>query len=437
MKVILGAALLLLALTLARTPAEAKVYIDINSPGSHVVPIAVPEFRLVGPAPRGVGAEGADILGADLLYSGLFSLVPRTAYLDPAVQEGLTSPNIDFRRWNLFGAHLLVTGGVSSKQNQLRLELRLFDVLEGKMIIGRAYNGRRDQVREMMHRFASEIVRAIAGVEPVFDTRIAFVSDASGHKEVYTMDFDGYGAAPLTHIKSIALSPSWRTDGSEITFISYRSGRPELYCAGAGGNHLRLFHGSSGLSMSPCWSPDGKTVAAALSFGGNTDICLLDVSGNVLRRLTENVATDIEPSWSPDGKQLVFCSSRGGSPQIYTIDVASGEVRRLTFSGSYNSSPAWSPRGNRIAFTGRTDGHFHIFTMTPDGGDVRQLTSGSGSNESPSWSPDGLLLTFSSTREGKPRIYVMNADGSNQRAIGSASGRQTEPAWSGRLNASN
>lgn len=424
-------ALLAALLVLVTLPAGAKVYIDIAQPGSQRVPVAVPEFRLLGPAPP-IGTELADLLSADLTYTGFFQVLPRSAYLEPASTESLTSDAIDFRRWNLIGSHLLVTGGMSTKEGQLRLELRLFDVLEGKMLVGKAYVGSREQARQMVRRFAGEIVRCITGLEPIFDTRLAFVSDARGHKEVYVMDFDGYNVTPLTNMGAITLSPAWSPGGTQVSFVSYRSGKPNLYSIATQSKSFHRIHGGS-LCMSPAWSPDGKTVAAALSFEGNTDLCLLDPQGKLLKRLTNDGAIDIEPTWSPDGKRLAFVSSRGGTPQVYVMEVASGEVKRLTFSGSYNTSPVWSPRGDRIAFAGRIDGSFEVFTMTPDGGDVQQLTSGAGSNESPSWSPDGMMLTFSSTRLGGSRIFVMNADGRNQRPIGPAKGHQSEPAWSGRL----
>lgn len=423
--------LLAFCLLLAVPQAEAKVYIDIAQPGSHRVPVAIPELRLLGPAPP-IGEELADSLSADLTYTGFFQVLPRTAYLEPASAEGVTSDTIDFRRWNLIGSHLLVTGGMSTQNGKLRLEMRLFDVLEGRMLVGKAYVGEREQAKQMVRRFAGEIVRLITGLEPIFDTRLAFVSDARGHKEIYVMDFDGSNVTPLTSMGAITMSPSWSPDGKHVSFVSYKPGKPNIFAIDTASRQARLLHGGN-LCMSPAWSPDGSTLAVAVSFGGNTDLCLLDRQGKLLRRLTDNRTINIEPAWSPDGRRLAFVSSRGGTPQIYIMEVASGEVRRLTFSGSYNTSPAWSPRGDRIAFAGRVNGGFEIFTITPEGGDVQQLTSGPGNNESPTWSPDGMMLAFSSTRLGGSRIFVMNANGSNQRPIGPAKGKQTEPAWSARL----
>ena len=197
-------------LAIGSAVADAKVYIDIASPGSHRVPVAVPEFRLLGPAPA-LSAQLSDALSSDLAFTGFFDVVPRSAYLEAASQgatEGITAGSIDFRRWGLIGSHLLVTGGMSSKEGNLRLELRLFDVLEGKMVVGKAYGGHPDQARQMVRRFAGEIVRAVTGLEPIFDTRIAFVSDARGHKEVYAMDYDGSSVSPLTEMGAITMSPT-------------------------------------------------------------------------------------------------------------------------------------------------------------------------------------------------------------------------------------
>ena len=51
-------------------------------------------------------------------------------------------------------------------------------------------------------------------------SRIAFVSDRDGNREIYTMNADGTNPVRLTSDSSEDLHPSWSSDGSQIVFSS-------------------------------------------------------------------------------------------------------------------------------------------------------------------------------------------------------------------------
>ncbi|MBU2489282.1 MAG: Tol-Pal system beta propeller repeat protein TolB [Proteobacteria bacterium] len=409
-----------------------RVYIQIQDPFLRTIPLALPGFA-AGADPRAAEAarEGRGILEEVLAVPRFFQILPEETYITDLAQ-GASARDLDFKDWTAIGAELLITGSVDVEGDILALELRLFDTYTQRLLAGKRYKAHRTDLRRIILRFASEVVQALTGTPGVFDTRIAFVSTATGNKEIFVSDFDGHNPVAVTHDSVIALSPAWSADGRFMAWSSYKERGPNIHVL-----DTRTRQGTvikyTGLNVTPAWSPKGFVLAACLSKDGNPEIYSLTGTGKVINRLTDNWGIDVSPSWFPDGKKIAFVSNRSGGPQIYELELATGEVRRLTFSGKDINAPAVSPNGEYIAYQGIEDRDFDIFVMRSDGSKPVRLTSGAGNNESPSWSPDGTLIAFSSTREGPSRIYVMTARGTQQRRLLIQAGEQSEPAWSPNL----
>jgi TolB protein len=282
-----------------------------------------------------------------------------------------------------------------------------------------------------MHRLADEIIRALTGEPGIFSTKVAFVGTATGQKEIYTADYDGFNVRQITADKSISMLPRWSPDGRKLMLVSYRGGGgPVLYMKEMDSGGLKRISAREGLNIGAAWAPDGTKLATTLSVDGNPDIYTIDTSGRILERLTNHWGIDVSPSFSPNGQKLAFVSNRSGSPQVYVRDLAGGTEERLTFEGNYNTSPAWSSL-DKIAYTSMNQGRFEIFSINPDGTQPRQLTEDQGNNEDACWSPDGRYIMFSSSREGGAyHLYMMTANGQNQRRISFFQGQQTSPSWS-------
>ena len=73
--------------------------------------------------------------------------------------------------------------------------------------------------RMMAHKFADEIIfRLGGGLQGIAETQIYFVSDRTGHKEIWAMDYDGSNQHQITHLGSISFSPRVSPDGSRLAF---------------------------------------------------------------------------------------------------------------------------------------------------------------------------------------------------------------------------
>jgi TolB protein len=284
----------------------------------------------------------------------------------------------------------------------------------------------------MAHRMADELVYRYTGEPGIARTKIAFVSEQGGSRELYVMDYDGSGPRQVTADGFLNLMPRWSRDRKFLIFTSYRSrSRQNIDMIELATGQRWTLVALNGLNITPALSPDGNWLAFATSQDGNSEIYKFETNTKALQRLTFNTAGDLSPTWSPTGRDIAFVSDRGGGPQIYLMNADGSNVRRLTFEGDYNAAPAWSPRGQWIAYVCRTaDRQYKLCLITPDGQKRLQITTGTGVDDSPSWSPDGRHLVFSSTEEGKSHIYMINADGTEKERLTSGGAHHTSPTWS-------
>ncbi len=411
--------------------AAAHDYIDITNPFLKKMPIAIPKFAEMSGAKeeKEIAEQCTKLLANTLEFTCYFKILDPASFLEDPRETGIGASNINFSNWRTVGAELLITGGIQIDGDSFLAEMRLFDTFITKRLVGKKYRGNVTDLRTIILRFSSEIIKALTGSRGIFGSKIAFVSTGSGNKEIFVCDFDGYAPSQLTFDSNIALSPAWSSDSSWIAYTSYKKGKPDLYLQHLKDDRLSIVD-REGINITPAWQPDKFALAATLSFTGDPEIYMLTGTGKIIKRLTNTWGIDVSPTFSPDGKKMAFVSKRSGTPQIYVMEIASGKVNRLTFEGDYNTTPSWSPSGNKIAFSSIVNGQFNINMIDNTGGNSIQLTEDAGDNESPTWSPDGSLIAFSSTREGTNRIYIMTAYGTDQRRLLMLPGEQSNPKWS-------
>ncbi len=428
---ILAAVFLLAGAIGPAEPAEYE-YINISNPFLRKIPIAVPIFAAAteNQQTEELASEDADLLAETLAFTSVFTPLDRAAFLEKPRQTGVGKSDINCKNWRDIGADFMVTGRISVEEAKITMELRLFDVIQEKLVVGKRYQGEAADHRRMVRRFCDEIMKRLTGHPGYFDSRIAFVSTGPGNKEIYTCEFDGHDPRRVTSNQVIDLSPAWSWDGRWLAYTSYENGQPDLFIRNLQDDRTMVVD-REGVNISPAWMPGRFALAATLSFSGDQEIYLLTGSGKISRRLTRSWGIDVSPTFSPDGRRMAFVSGRSGSPQIYVKEIDTGRIQRLTFEGRYNTTPEWSPTENKVAFSAMEDNQFNIKVVDIDTRETMQLTRDQGDNECPTWSPDGSLIVFSSTREGGgPKLYVMTAIGTDQRRLLTLPGAQTNPAWS-------
>ncbi len=138
-------------------------------------------------------------------------------------------------------------------------------------------------------------------------------------------------------------SPRWSADSQKIAFVSNRTGHPEIYVMNADGSNTQQITALLAETGDPDWSPDGKSIAFASYKNGNYDIYTIGIDGTNLRQLTDNPARDYQPAWSPDGKSIAFSSYRNWTNQIFVMNSDGSNQQALTPSTLNANYPRWMP----------------------------------------------------------------------------------------------
>jgi TolB protein len=375
----------------------------------------------------------------DLAAAGIFDMVSRSFF--PLSVPGAPQ-EVVLNEWASPppNASMLAFGNLGVQDGNLNVQGWLYDTKnqQSPQVLGKQYREQATDAnaRLIAHRFADEIIfRLGGGVPGIAESKIYFVSQRSGAKEIWQMDYDGANQKQLTHLGSIALSPHVSPDGSRVAFSGVTKEGWQIQMYSLELNRLVTFPHFGGDNYSPAWSADGQNLALSSSRTGNTQIYTVSASGGNLKRLTEGKHPDVSPTWNPKtNAQIAWVSGRTGLPQIYTMASDGTNVVRMTDQG-YAVSPSWSPNGQFLAFAWvrhygpGAPGASDIYVMDIASKQWVQLTHDGGRNDFPSWSPDGRHIVFQSNRSGKLQIWSMLADGSEPRQL-TSQGENSQPNWS-------
>ncbi len=401
--------------------SQQEFEINLTAKGYTLINVAVDNFQ--GDYPGGKRLR--EILVKDLKLSGIFSPIS-----DYAVNLVSGKPLDKATRCKAFlsvEAKILVSVSITEQDGVLVLNGEVVDLESCKRIFKRVYKGKIELANQIVHNFSDDIVFAFTGTRGISTSKIAFVSDRTGNREVFIMDYNGENERQMTKLKSTTLFPAVSPDRKMIAFTSYRDNNPDLFIYFLGKGIKRIYH-AEGIGSTPDFSPDGKLMVFSASQKGNTDIFLYKIESGETVRLTKSGAIDTSPRFSPNGKAIVFTSDRYGSPQIYIMDVDGLNVRKLNTVGSYNDQPCWSPDGKYIAYSSMKGGKFEIFIYSFAENTNFQLTENMGSCENPVFSPDSRRICFQSNKTGKYQLYSININGTNIVQL-TYKGNNTCPYW--------
>jgi TolB protein len=380
-----------------------------------------------------------DTLWNDLDVSGVAELVSKSFY---PLQVPGQPVDVNFLAWSAPppNAAMLAFGSFGVAAGKLTVQGWLYDVknTSSPQVLGKQYTDTPsdDAARVIAHKFADEIILRLGGGIPgIAESKIYFVSDRSGKKEIWVMDYDGSNQRQVTRLGTISLSPRISPDGSRLAFSSLTKTGWEIMMYSVDLNRLVSFPHMGGTNLSPSWSPDGLRLAFSSSRGGSPEIYIADSSGANLRSMTANKGPDVSPIWNrKTGAQIAYVSGVTGLPQVYTMETDGTNQQRMT-DQCYAVSPSWAPNGQFLVLAwerkyGPGDpGALDLYLMDIASKQWVQLTHDGGRNDSPSWAPDGRHIVFQSSRSGKEEIWMMLADGTKLRQL-TFTGRNTQPNWS-------
>jgi len=247
--------------------------------------------------------------------------------------------------------------------------------------------------------------------------------DLSGASQVFTVNPDGSDVRQLTHVAAPdqAGDPNYSPDGTRIAYVSNAGGTFQIWTMRADGTGQRQLITDPGHdAFVPRWAPDGKHLVytrCTSPFGfAECTIAIVGRDGHGVHDITGGHWVDFDARYSPDGRTIAFSSNREGLlAAIWRMAPDGGGLRRLTGPDLEAFWPDYAPDGAHVLFTSNFERPIsQIYTMTPNGKRVTQLTSFTDqSGDFASYSPDGrqVVLDFNGA------LAVMNADGSGIHTI--------------------
>jgi dipeptidyl aminopeptidase/acylaminoacyl peptidase len=201
-------------------------------------------------------------------------------------------------------------------------------------------------------------------------TRIAWVFNQQGRRNIWTADAPDYRASQLTHYTA--------DDGQELTELSVT----------ADGNTISYVRGGDHDANWPEAVPPNPQSATVQP---KVAIWAVATHGGDPHMLAEGD----DPVVSPRGDRVVF--TRAGQLWVVPID-GSSPAKQLFYARGANGSATWSPDGSRLAFVSDRGDHSLVGVYADDSTPVRWMAPSTSHDGSPQWSPDGKSIAFARTR---------------------------------------
>ena len=422
----------------------SEIAARISGEGSAPPHLAVPEFIALTPNATEIATMLGQVLWDDLNFEREFDTMPRD--INKTVPVARTAEQIPFSSWRELGADAVFFGTVEQKGDEVRVQVRLFNVRTRQSVFGQEYTVASRSARRVAHEVSDTVHLQQRNLRGVARTRLAFVSDRTREsifgtvekrsvKEIYVADYDGANQQAITTTKQLNLNPSWSSDARAVAYAAFRRNLgPDILVSFIYTGVLQnLTKGQfrDGAYL-PVFSPDGKQIVFHATAEGASapDLYLMNADGTNMRRLTTHPDSDTTPTWAPSGKQIAFTSDRTGKPQIYIMNIDGSGLFRLPIPDNEADRATWAPSPyNEIAYAARNGPGYDIKIHELSTGTTRQLTFSEGSNESPAYSPSGRHLAFTSTRSGNVQIFTIGRDGNGLRQVTRTGNNQT-PDWS-------
>ncbi len=252
-----------------------------------------------------------------------------------------------------------------------------------------------------------------AGLRGFFASKLAFIGERTGRKEVYISDLFIGEVKQITRDNAHAFGPRWAPDGGRLLYTSYyKSGFPDIFQIDLNTYQRTTFVSFRGTNSGAVFSPDGSRVAMVLSGEGNPEIYVSDAQGRQVSRRTRTDAIEASPAWSPDGTRLVFTSDAAGGPQLYIIPAAGGSMQRVpTNISRYCTEPDWNRANpNKIAYTARIGRGFQIAVHDFSKGTSEQVSRAPFDGIEPAWLADGRHLVYTARDRSTSRFCILDTE---------------------------
>ena len=220
----------------------------------------------------------------------------------------------------------------------------------------------------------------------------------------------------------------WSPDGLQMAYVSDATGVRQLWIVNADGTGTWQVTNDSNGVFDAVWSPDSQSLVYTQSESAPHDVVKVDLNATrdgvvATTNLTDDTlsVTWEDPRFSPDGATIMANRRASGTWQIYQVWPALLGPINI----EYAAAPAWrpwrpEPEGSLVAYAlgGSTAGVSHIYTY--DLASSTKLVDWNDTNlqiRALAWSPDGTKLAFSKPYDTASYLGIVNEDGTGLAAL--------------------
>jgi DNA-binding winged helix-turn-helix (wHTH) protein/Tol biopolymer transport system component len=240
-----------------------------------------------------------------------------------------------------------------------------------------------------------------AGIAPLVDGRVAYVTRSGEKVDVWVMNQDGSDQKPITDGPNAIEEVRSGGDGRYLVFSALGvDKRAHLYRVNADGTGLKQITTGAGREVDSSISNDGKWIAydSVIFFANSFEIALWKQSLENGERVSLNRNDCQMLHFSPDDKyiscvgekDILILSSADGT-LIRTLRVPQAVITHHTL----NFGARWTPEGKAVAYIVNENGISNIWIHQVDGSASRRLTDFTG----------GSIYHFAYSLDGK-HLYV-------------------------------
>lgn len=223
-----------------------------------------------------------------------------------------------------------------------------------------------------------------------------FVSYKEGIPKIMMSDFHG-GWKPVVQLRGNQLLPAISSRHHQIAFISDVTGHADLFLQsfdpyqGGIGKPYQIFAAKSGVAASPAFSPDGSKIAFVSDHSGRPSIYLLNLSGYLStkragapQQIVRHEGEASCPRFSPDGKKLAYSAKTEGLFQIWVYDFETKQQMQVTYGPYDKENPTWAKDNFHLIYNSTTPS-YQLYLTDLISHKQELILSGEGRYHYPFW----------------------------------------------------
>jgi Tol biopolymer transport system component len=217
----------------------------------------------------------------------------------------------------------------------------------------------------------------------------------------------GASAPFITSSSRLDVTPAFSPDGSKVAFVSDRSGSRELWLANSDGTRpMQLTAFGGGDVIYPRWSPDSRRLIFGALTGpeANFEGYTLEMGTRAPKRIRAGEIRSIaHPIFSRDGESIIFIpGALAKKPQIYRMPLSGGKPVQITNAGAFR--PEESPDGKSLYYSKL--GQPGLWAISAEGGEERQVLDFTVSEKNRNWTvaKHGIYFFDFEVPPGAPKL---------------------------------